>query len=318
MYDLEKTTNLLVNSVPVDEQAIEQIEVFAPLVVMPSTLDMAVPEDEQAVNDEECADALSTAREKGIFSEHFGMSSIKGVLDDRLYAAHRIDKNGNHFFDFCEKYSDGTFSPKMTVAQADLYMLQMYNSIKKDAETEKKAKKNTAKDAVTAKMQNKATNFLMKLTEEYLMKFRGDEKPLDLSDTLNALMAARSSLHAQDNRPKVMPAEEFYSRVVQHIKATGLEFEHRAYYALDNTTVEHLAKEMKMNKLELLRQLKEYNFLYLTESSRGYQTNVRFKIKPGHKGLLEDFSPDCCGKDSYTEWSYCIYKMEFLGNTAGK
>lgn len=88
----------------------------------------------------------------------------------------------------------------------------------------------------------------------------------------------------------------------------------KAYYGLDIGGIEYLAHKMKMKKVDLLSKLKEYNFLYLTKSSRGYQTNVRFKIEPHEREVLEKGDPSLVGKDYATEWMYCIYKMEYLGN----
>ena len=64
--------------------------------------------------------------------------------------------------------------------------------------------------------------------------------------------------------------------------------------------IDTLAEDLNIKKNELLKKLKEYRFLYLTDSSEGYQTCIRFKP-------CGEFFPK-----TYTQWCYCILKLDYL------
>ena len=77
---------------------------------------------------------------------------------------------------------------------------------------------------------------------------------------------------------------------------------HKAYYPLDNEGIMLLVEELDMKKSELLKKLKQYNFLYLTESSVGYQSTVRITVE--FEGEI----------DTRTEWRYCLLRLGYLAN----
>ena len=54
-----------------------------------------------------------------------------------------------------------------------------------------------------------------------------------------------------------------------------------------------LAKYMNMPMMKLVRQLSEYNLLYVQASGNGYQSKVRID-------------------DTTEEWAYCLYDLKYL------
>lgn len=91
---------------------------------------------------------------------------------------------------------------------------------------------------------------------------------------------------------------EFYNRVRELAKSCQSQMidNFKSYYALTDEDITYIAGEFKQNRLSFLRELKEYNLLYLTNSSNGYQVNVRCRY----------------GNETTTEWRYCILKLSHL------
>lgn len=93
----------------------------------------------------------------------------------------------------------------------------------------------------------------------------------------------------------------FYQSLVGMIKGMTSQVlnDHRAYYPLSTEDMEYITRNLGTTKVKLLKSLKKYDLLYLTPSSKGYQTNVRLN------GM---------GEDSFTTWRYCILRDEALEN----
>lgn len=291
----------LANAVPPEEQAVEIIPDELPhltVVLPPSPAELAMSEEEQAVDpeeaDEEADDEFYVVKKYEALATIDGMANIQPVFDNRLYASVNVDEEGNRAIVFCEKYRDGAFSPKMRVAQGDLYLLQMLN--------------NDSMEPFVVKMKNHAAKFILGLSKDYLDKFNGDT-PLDIAKTLEVLIRVRKQLPTYYARSMEQTPEQFYLEVVDHIKHLLVCDYHKAYYALEHSHICSIAKEMDMTAKALLDKLKEHGFLYLTQSSRGYQTNVRVSCKNIDQGLKEEVFE---GKDSFTMWAYCIYKKEHI------
>lgn len=275
----------LVNQIPENERAViaPDTEAVPSVTKVLDNLALEVPEDERAEAGE--ADELEEVRKLGVFEPTVGMANILDVLDNKVYARIYVDSDKVRYIEFCEQYSDGSFSPKMRAEQSSMLLAEKYNFI--------------AKDVPEASLRNRISKFIFKMTEEYLGKYNGLDEALDIVEVLNVLLKVRGSLPVYETAPKELEPEQFYHQVIQTIKDQAFASPniHKAYYTLNYEEVTIVEKELGMKRGTLLPKLKEYGFLYLTESCKGYQTNVRFNWGKG---------------DSSTEWMYCIYKLEYF------
>lgn len=248
---------------------------------------LAVPDEEKAIEDCEDEDerALSLAREYGVFSPARGMAQIKGKFDNSIYAIINEPEDGQRSFDFCQRYSDGTFSAKVSVPQSDLFLAAM-------------TKFNTSEVPATA-MRSRMNRFLMKLMGDYLGTISRDE-PYNVMEIAKTLYEQRNALPVR-KAGGGMPPEAFYQNLIRAIRSpeTGLSatslvlgLSKKAYYAFfEQSDMDALARAMGLSRKAFIDKLEEYQFLYLTPSSRGYQTKIRVD-----------------GQSS--AWAYCIYKLD--------
>ena len=101
-----------------------------------------------------------------------------------------------------------------------------------------------------------------------------------------------------DNR--ALKRTEFYYQVIEKAKNCSSQVVNKfnSYYALTEDDIGCMVEELKKkDRISFLRELKDYGLLYLTDSSKGYQTNVRCRYDDG---------------SSRTEWRYCILKLAHL------
>lgn len=242
-----------------------------------------IPKEEQA-EEIETPSEYANAKEIGYFSPAAGMAQLENVMDGCVYAAVMVDEKGNRYIQYCQKYSNGSFSARMSIAQSDLLFAATNNFMLTDIKI--------------PVLKTKLNKFMTSVTEDYLGKFNGD-KPLNIQELLTALCGARNKLPVYMDKVETTP-EQFYLQVVEALNKLYPEEDnwywvhHKAYYALIDLQIEQTANEMQMDSKTLLEKLKEYKFLYLTPSSRKYQTKIR------------------CEKDK-TDWAYCILRLEYLG-----
>lgn len=297
MNNLDLQATDLANAVPAEEQAVELVQTELPpltVVIPPRPAELAMAEEEQAVDPGETDNESHVMRKYGALATIDGMANIQPVFDNRLYASVSVDGEGNRSIVFCEKYSDGTFSPKMKIAQSGLHMLQMFEK--------------TSPAPLAVKMRNYAAKFLLELSIDYLNKFSGDT-PLDMAQTLKVLLLVKNQLPVYKAEPTEQTPEQFYLGVLEQIRVLNIPNVHKAYYALELSHINVIAREMDMAPKDLLEKLKEYGFLYLAKSSSGYKTNVRVTVKPANEAMKEEYFPD---GNSFTMWAYCIYKKEHI------
>lgn len=279
------TTNLA-NQIPENERAIEvsETKVTPSVIRVLDNLALSVPEDEKAEAGE--ADEFESVRGLGCFNPSVGMANISGALSNKIYARNYVAPDGTRYIQFCERYSDGRFSSKMMVAQSNMLLAARYNFM--------------VKNIPMPALKNKITKFILAVTEEYLGKYSGPDEVLDIVDILKVLLEVRISLPVFNDAPKELESEQFYHQVIQIIEDERLYHldDHKAYYTLDDDQIIFLEKKLGMKRNTLLPKLKSHGFLYLTESCKGYQTNVRFKAAGNGK--------------SFTAWVYCIYKLQYF------
>ena len=305
MVALNNTGNLA-DLVPEDERAVDEVE-FCPMVGgVHDILKASITEDEQAVDDGEQEDELSTeivqAEKRGCFSAANGMAQIINVLDERLYAAVYVDADGNRNIAFCEQYDNGKFSPKMQIHQADLLLLGKCNM--------------DPKLIPLNSLKTKTTKAMTDLTMDYLNKFSGGSAPMNMTDILQAIMMVLADLPVYKEATEEELAKQFYKKVVHcletsdTLKANKWIYKPQSYYALTDEALDILAEEMDMRPNVLVEKLKQYNLWYRTGKASGYKTRVRINFAEGES---ESYIKTWNITGPTLEWCYCIYKLKNLG-----
>lgn len=272
---------------PKDElAAADELKLLTPN--MPDFSSLVLPEE---VADELTGkqDSVTRYRELGFFSPIRGMTNISNRLGGCLNARLSEDEKGQRRIEYVQKYVDGkTYSPIMSLSQASIRIAAKYSFSSKGIEE--------------GKIRNRVSKFLLEAHDDYYGKFRGvlvDE--LDIADILDVLYEALPHLPINSESLTELEGETFYQLLDNQLKNTSSMsiHNHKSYYALEDGDIETLAGNMGMKKLELLKKMKQYDFLYLTPSSRGYQTNVRVRYASGK---------------SDTVWRYCIYKLSYFAD----
>lgn len=268
-----------------DEQPIE-----VTLVASPEGM---VPINERAIAEDICMEKFEDARAAGFFSAAVGMAQITNRLNGVIHAAVHVDAKGERTVQFCERYPDGRFSPKVTVKQSILLLASINNF---------------APDAIPASgLKKKISKFVADTAESYLGTYSDDGIPLNPIEILKALASARNSLPVVQDGIEVLPAEKLYIQIETIMRSWIYNpltepKGPKSYAILADFQIESLAKSLGMKENALLRLLKEYHFLYLTESSVGYQTRVRFGKDENGKDVLD--------------WCYCLFKTDYIGERA--
>lgn len=194
------------------------------------------------------------------------------------------DEEADRKISFCQQYEDGTFSKILTISQADVITIIMAGN---------------ESDIFT---QSRADKICVKFGLKYANSFFGTRKDVMTIREIVEMIAGELSYIPvyRDDLTEVVRVE-FYQKLVSRIKVMTSQVlnDHKAYYPISTEDLEHLARNMGMSKVDLLKKLKKYGMLYLTPSSKGYQTNVRL---------------NGAGEDSFTTWRYCILRDEALEN----
>ena len=244
------------------------------------SVDDFTPEDEKAVEDLEAEKQLfKAAQAKGHFSPVLGMAQIKGACDGRLYAGLEIQEDGKRVVRLKQLQSDGTYTPCFTIEQASLVISARH-----------------AKNIDTATKTVKAmlNKFIREFTSQYY-NVTNISDIYDVDDILNAVIRALPNLPIVVSKNSMMDAREFYIRLVDMIYELPfvVSDSHKSHFVLDEKALDELAESMEMSKKQLLGYLREFGFLYLTQSSLEYKTRVRDRL-----GCLT--------------WSYCIKRLSYL------
>lgn len=299
----------LAERVPEDERAIDEVAACPMIGEITNVLTECIPQEEQAIEDGEREDEIATevalAEKRGCFSAANGMAQIKHVLDGRLFASLHVDAKGNRNIAFCERYDNGKFSPKMQIAQWELILLNNFIM--------------EPKSIPIATWKSKATKVMTELTMDYFNKFNGDI-PMDMTEILKVLAQIRTKLPVYEDITEADTAQELYTRVYRcletnhTLKFNEWIYNHKAYYALDDESLEIVAEKLGMKPEKLAEKLKTYNLLYLTNSSTAYKTKVRITRRViTEDDLIKKVRTEDLPTETTAEWCYCIYKLKNLG-----
>lgn len=285
------------NLVPEEEMGVDKkINASVEIVNM---VENVLPAEDRAETGGISSNELDKAAELGAFSPINGMGKINGFRDNTLYAAIYEDEKRHCFIEVCEKLKDGTYSPKLRFSQSDLRkaFLCKFNPY------------TIKKDSPLMLIKSDVINFLKGLIDEQLAMY--NVAP-EAEDILKILKILETIWDVWDELPlyKENISEKryiFYNRVIEEAKRMNIgDTEHKAYYAFEYEEIAYLAEQLEMKVTDFLKTLKEYGCLYLTQSSNGYQTCVRFK---------DDHDPeDGTLIPSHTEWRYCVYKLEYFNS----
>ena len=267
-----------------NETVTEISEVNNVAVVMSSpTYASLVPEEERA-EEVLLAEEYKEARNQGLFSTAAGMARLENVLDGNLYAAIRVDENGNRNIEFCQRYCDGSFSPKVVVSQADLRFAAMYQFV--------------PNGITIPRLKTRLGKFLEQVTSDYFGRISGAVvySPVDI---LNALVAAIDKLPEFQTNGGGWTPETLYAAIADIINGKGTSpirpyKEHKSFMVFADFQIDMMAQNLDMKSgKELLKLLDQFNLLYLTKSSKGYQSKVYID-------------------ENTRDWAYCIYRAEYL------
>lgn len=279
--------NLLVKDfskiIPEDERG-QEISVTLPTI---KDFMQNIPEDERDILPE-LVKGKEKIRALGVFHSSNTMAHINNALGDSFSAEIYEDKTGHRFVMYLQKYKNGTSSPIMKIPQSCIMMMvQLKNA--------NDASKKTA-------VHHKLEKDILEAADDYFGKFRGAPDELyDIKDIFNTLGVVLNMLPVYSDMTSELSGEEFYYCLVNKLNSfyslRPIFNQYKAYYPVDDNTLNTLAQEMEMSKIELLKRLRQEGLLYLTPSSRGYQTNVRVK---GNSA------------ESCTEWMYCIWKLTYF------
>ena len=259
------------------------------------TGDNIVTEEDKAEDAEHFFGELERAANLGILSPVDGMGRIRGILDDSVYARIIETADGDRYLEFCEQYENGKYSHRFKVGQDDLIMAARCGfqpqTIKKGSELIY-----IKRDVIT---------FMKNLTREYCRKYSGNNTH-NIVEILTGLCKAYKQLPVEKEDVE-SEIEVFYKRLVSELHNFSYTScpEHKSYYVVEDEDIDYLARQFKMTRLKFLKQLKDYNLLYLTSSSKGYQTNIRFSLSSPYS-LVPD--------KTFTKWVYCIYNLEYLNS----
>lgn len=274
--------------IPIEERTTTEVVVTG-LSLPQNNLEALVPEDERGFDEpEEEADVYAEAERQGYVSPVSRMARIDSSLDGQIYACIEVNDEGARTVVFCQKYGDGRFSAKMYLEQSDLLLYTV--SLK----TKEKS------------MKAKATAILTKTYKDYFGKFDGDTV-LDMADVMKALMSVLMQLPVYRNNIDVVGNPSMlYREIMNCIQGKNREFtmpsgfceERKSYYGLVDEQIDALARHFGMKRLSFLKRLNECGFLYLTDSSQGYQTKVRFPARDGFPAS--------------TDWLYCIWRLDYF------
>ncbi len=194
------------------------------------------------------------------------------------------DEEADRKISFCQQYEDGTFSKILTISQADVITIIMAGN---------------ESDIFT---QSRAEKICVKLGLKYANSFFGTRKDvMTIREIVEMIAGELSYIPVYRDDLTEVERVEFYQKLVSRIKVMTSQVlnDHKAYYPISTEDLKYLARNMGMSKVDLLKKLKKYGMLYLTPSSKGYQTNVRL---------------NGTGEDSFTTWRYCILRDDDLEN----
>lgn len=284
----------LAEMIPEDEQAVTEMSLAEEnkIVVVGSIeplpdLTSEIPEAERAEAEKPLIE-LAEAAEYGFFTPVAGMRGFITSTGHIIFAKICTEPAGQ-VIRYRQQYSNGRFSAEMTVEQADLAFAATYHFL--------------PNKIANTKLRNHVDDFIMKVSLDYYGKLLYPKEGLDVPAILDMLVTKYEELPAEENVPSILEQpEKLYKKVIQVIKDKQLDIidEHEAYYTLDKNQIDILANELGTSKNKLLKKMKEYRFLYLMDSSEGYQSYIRFK--PYGEFI----------KKSYVEWCYCILKLDYL------
>lgn len=283
--------------IPEDEQAETKLSLKEKPLIISKVIEpledvmSEIPEEDLGQVEEKYSVELSEAQACGCFDQVLGMTGFVINGGGKIFLRIRVNSRGERSIEYCQKYDDNSYSAKMAISQSDfMWVLASYSDPKK---IEK------------ARLEKKVKNILMEISNDYLNKLVFPSEFIPMSYIIQLISRQYNNLRVESDGEvsKLDHPDKLYSHIIAFIKREGydtLANEHKAYYTLDKNMIDAMAENLGVSTCQLLKKMKEYRFLYLTESSEGYQTCVRMKSDG-------EFFPK-----NHTEWHYCVLKLDYL------
>ncbi|MGI5906751.1 MAG: hypothetical protein ACOX85_10955 [Candidatus Pararuminococcus gallinarum] len=226
--------------------------------------DEDIPMDERAVveigTDTERA-IMSIMNGTGAFVGGRGFVPVEGT-DDRVLACIVENEKGTKVLKVMLARKDGTFFPTLEIAHADFVMACEYNFALPE-------KNNLFYGDIMRFQKNTIRGVVDRLPCDAGMDYMG---------VLNALKSSYRQLPIHRHVPNGASVATIYQAIMgyayRHNSASN-PLVGEAYFRLDRSDMEKIAEDLEMTTKAICIELKEHGFLYLTESSKGFQTKVR-------------------------------------------
>lgn len=289
MTESEHNMSLDTGTPQSSEQIANTDEEKAVAVFLAPKLDAMIADNARAQTEDDLPEEVKFLGKSGLLSQVSGMGQILNRCGNQLFAAIHVDGKGDRYIHFRQQYSDSTYSPEFIVSQDLLLIVAQFEQ------------------TGNPMLEQEAKKALKIITKDYLRKLNGSEF-LNIPEVMSTLFEALQHIPVVSYEHE-MTSMELYAEVIGVLKNMGgavfnsLRNERRGYLALDDCTINGVAREMQLPRKQLLEQLKKHQLLYLTGSCKGYQCKI-----PCGK------NPD--GTIRY-DWAYCLYDLEYINEQSG-
>lgn len=264
----------------------ELLTVETPIFVSentPLTLADLVDDEDKIVEAVEIPNKINKLWNLAARSSIRHLRQLNADLGGRIYAAICKNEKGEKHIVFAQKYNNDNFSEPVAIPQENLL-----SAFKQKLSSE------------NAKASKAFQKFIDSVEKEYFKNFDGTTcEMLKVEEIVQLLFCSFSELPVYIADDSIYERQEFLKKIAETVRIlpTQMENHHPSYFTISADEIDYVAKEMGMTTTRFLKTLKEYGLLYLSESAKGYQNNVRFKNLDG---------------SSYTRRAYCIFNFDYM------
>lgn len=239
--------------------------------------DEDIPVDELAVQEEflpEHIALIESARAAGVFNQGKGTVEIpetNGVVYAGIWETQTHDRVIRVLF----KRRDGGFTHPIEFDNAIFVVAAQTDFMLTDK---------------AAPFYKDVQNFHKKAMTEIINRLPLGEG-VNYVDVLNALKMYHDILPLHELIEDDASAETIYGDILCYVQRSNQKYhEATKYFRLNSCDMEQIADGLNMTVKQLCTKLKELGLLYLTPSSRGFQTKVKYKgIAENYYCVLKDF-----------------------------
>lgn len=283
-----------VSLVKEDEVAI--VPASAEVSVVTTDVEDLIPVEERGMEATE-ENEYAVAAEQGFFSAGIGTGCIKVENGPELYAVKNIDKKHQIAFEFRQRFSNGIFTPAISICKADLELAVGSNF--------------NAENIPITKLKVRLNTFLADIVTEFWNKGMDYAIP-NIYRILKTIYFVQDQLPVYSEYDEQSEREDFYKSVIAAIEGREpfrplmLSYSARAYYPLTSDEMDFVARQFNLSATALAKKLDRFGFLYRAPSSNGYQTKVR---------VCSDEVAEKAEVSPYNN-CYCVLKLDYIINQA--